>query len=108
MATLAKLEPVDCIDGLAAAGNCPSTRPSAPSTIESAAATVSCLRRSRVMERSAESSVDIVRGPLVGGLGKHHFGGARLHHAAGPVLLGQEEGAVVGHPLGLLHVVGDD
>src|SRR5580704_757145 len=103
MATLAKLEPVDCIDGLAAAGNWPTTRPSAPRTNDSTIATRSCLRRKGVMARSAESSVDIVRGPLVGRLGEHHLGGARLDHSAGLVLLGEEEGAVVGDPLGLLH-----
>src|SRR5665213_3739185 len=105
MAAPAKLEPVDCMFGLAPAGRAPQSCV-APSTTSSAAVTAAA--RTPRVARSAELAIDIVKRPLVGRSAENGLGPSRLDHPSGPILLGQEERAVVRDALSLLHVVGHD
>src|SRR5579862_9547934 len=58
--------------------------------------------------RSAEAAVYVVRGTRVDRGLEHPLGRARFHDVAGGSLSGEEERAVLGHPLRLLHIVRDD
>src|ERR1039458_2868865 len=65
-------------------------------------------RRTDGSQRSAEASMDIVRGPFVVRAVEDLFGRAGLDDPSWLVLGRQEEGTGVAHALRLLHVVGDD
>src|SRR5665213_1491854 len=71
MAAPAKLEPVDCMFGLAPAGRAPQSC-EAPSTTRSTAVTAAA--RTPRLGRSAELTVDIVERPLVGGISEDGLG----------------------------------
>ena len=56
----------------------------------------------------AEVAVDVVRSARILRVLEDLLGGAGLDDVAWRAVSGQEEGTVIGDPLGLLHVVGHD
>src|ERR1700722_20010098 len=125
MATPAKLDPVTCKDGEAAAhvaGPSAANEPTAPArtmnnTVRSPRPRSDPRRRNRRgiedtdltrMCRSAEATIDIILSSRVGGVLEHLLGWPGLDNLSRLVLLCEEERAVVRHSVRLLHVVGHD